>query len=349
MGALVLVLTAFAAGWWGTRQALFPSPSPLAVPEPLTYAVVPGEVGRSLTFAAVAEWELSEAARNAASGTVTSVEIIDGTEVGPGQVLYRMDLRPVVVARGEIPAFRDLTTGLEGPDVAQLQGLLAELGFYQGPVDGRYGSETAGAVGAWQKSLGNKSDGVVRRGDLVFLPELPARVALGEGIEVGAPLSGGELAVLRVAEQPSFTIPLSVEQRSLVPLSAHVLISHPGGQWEGEIASARETTEGQLDLVLVGKGGGSVCGEACPGLVPVGERIDFPVEVVVIPRTQGPVVPVAALQAEAGGRLTVRLLGGEVVEVEVLAASGGLAVVQGLEVGDVIVLPVTQPGEESPG
>lgn len=46
------------------------------------------------------------------------------------------------------------------PAVAQLQLVMTSLGYYSGPVDGVYGSQTAAAVTSMQKALGVTADGI---------------------------------------------------------------------------------------------------------------------------------------------------------------------------------------------
>ena len=48
-----------------------------------------------------------------------------------------------------------------GTSVAQLQQALADLGFYSGPIDGRYSAETIEAVRAFQRDLGVPETGVI--------------------------------------------------------------------------------------------------------------------------------------------------------------------------------------------
>jgi hypothetical protein len=70
----------------------------------------------------------------------------------------------------------------------------------------------------------------------------------------------------------------------------------------------------------------------------IGET-SFSTEIVVVPETEGPVVPVAGVVTSPDGSTAVVLVGGEMVEVTVLAVADGLAVVEGVSAGDVIVLP----------
>ena len=341
---LVVVLAVAAAGYWAGRVALEPPEDPLAeTPEPLTYVVDVGTVGRSFTFTAVAEWELVPAGQNSAAGVVTSILVEPGDTVRPGQVIYTVDLRPVVVAQGEVPMFRSLGLRARGVDVAQLQTLLTERGHYTGEIDGVFGSTTRSAVRAWQEALGVEDTGVVEAGDLIFVPSLPARIALAENIAVGARVSGGEPALLLVPDDPVFRIPLAVEQAALVPLSGDVLVEYPQGVWEASIDRAVEVVErGQLNLVLVGRDGSSVCGELCAEWVDLRGRTDFRSEVIAVPETTGPVVPVAAITTDAANQPSVTLTDGTMIPVEIVQSAQGIAVVEGIEPGTEILLPVSE-------
>ncbi|GBE21817.1 putative peptidoglycan binding domain protein [bacterium BMS3Bbin01] len=342
----VAIVGVGALGFWAGRRALVPPGNPLTGAEALTYTVQEGEVGRSLTFTAVAEWDLTPVGRNGASGVVTSMPVAVGDAVSAGDVLYTVDLRPVVIAQGAVPAFRTLLLETEGPDVAQLQGLLVGLGLLSVEPDGVFGRSTRDAVKVWQKGLGVESDGVVRSGDVLFVPTLPIRVVFSDVLEVGARLSGGEQVVSVVPDDPTFRIPLSIEQRSLVPLSADVHVTYPEGVWDARVDRAVESAQfGQLDLLLTGAGGRSVCGSECARWVDLVDRTDFRAEVVVIPRTSGPLVPVAAISTDAANQPFVTTVDGERVPVTIVAASQGVAVVDGIDVGTILQLPFETTGQ----
>lgn len=282
IGAFVALLAVAAtAGFWAGRVALAPPDDPLAdQAEPVTYEVVEQTIGQSLQFAAVAEWETRPLARGWASGLVTSIEFAAGDAVGIGDVLFTVNLRPTIIAVGEVPAFRDLKVGDRGADVAQLKAMLVELGLLEVAPDGVFDEAMLAAVSAWQESLGVADDGIVRHGDVVYAPELPVRVVATEALAVGAQLGGGEVVVNGLAPAPSVRIPLTPEQRNLVPLSGAVHITHSDGVWEAAIARAVETTdEGfeQLNLILEAPGGGPVCGEGArrrsrPSAAPASRR-----------------------------------------------------------------------------
>jgi peptidoglycan hydrolase-like protein with peptidoglycan-binding domain len=339
---LVVVAGVAVLGYWAGRAALEPPSNPIASsPQTLSYVVEAETVGRSLNFAATAEWELTPVGRNGAAGVVTSVSVEPGSVVAAGDPLYSVDLRPVVVAQGDVPMFRSLGLRDEGPDVAQLQELLSELGFYEGETDGSFGVSTRTAVKAWQDSVGVVDDGVVARGDVVFVPLLPGRVVLADAVTVGAPVSGGEVSVFAVPEAPDFRIRISPEQASLVPLTAEVRVDYADGIWDARITQVVESDINQLDLVLTGADGDEVCGSECSDWVSLTDPTTFASEIVVVPETTGPGVPVAGITTDAGNNAFVTVPDGSQIPVEVLASSNGIAVVDGVDVGTEILIPAS--------
>jgi peptidoglycan hydrolase-like protein with peptidoglycan-binding domain len=54
-----------------------------------------------------------------------------------------------------------LRLGSEGQDVADVQAMLTLLGFYRGPIDGRFGDTTTIAVATFQQAAGITVDGIV--------------------------------------------------------------------------------------------------------------------------------------------------------------------------------------------
>lgn len=344
---IISLLAVGAAGFWAGRVALAPPEDPLIDgSKPVTYEVVEQVIGQSLQFAAVAEWETAPLVRAWGSGVVTSVDFAAGDAVHAGDVLFTVDLRPVVIANGAVPAFRDLQVGDSGADVTQLEALLAGLGFLAADPNATFDEATAAAVRAWQDSLGVTDDGVVQRGDVLFASDLPLRVVATDALVVGAGLSGGEVVVNRLSPAPTIVVPLTPEQRNLVPLSGSVELTYREGSWDAVIARAAESSElgvDRLDLVLTAPDGGPVCGDVCAEWIPPSDRTSFEAKVVVIPETTGPVVPVAAIVTDPGGGQSVQLADGSDVPIEVVVSTGGLAVVSGVEVGDVVVLPFAEP------
>jgi len=75
-------------------------------------------------------------------------------QVEEGKVLMVASGRPLFVLLGRLPVYRDLTPGVSGDDVRQLEAGLQRLGFDPGMVDGVYDDRTGEAVSAWYISAG---------------------------------------------------------------------------------------------------------------------------------------------------------------------------------------------------
>jgi peptidoglycan hydrolase-like protein with peptidoglycan-binding domain len=121
------------------------------------------------------------------AGTFTWLPAV-GAVIGRGATLYRVDDLPVVLMYGSLPAYRALQAGVsDGPDVAELNRNLRELGFDPyGAIgeDAHFGSATAAAVRRWQSAKGLAQTGEVPLGRIVFAPGArrvtAVHVALGQ-------------------------------------------------------------------------------------------------------------------------------------------------------------------------
>jgi peptidoglycan hydrolase-like protein with peptidoglycan-binding domain len=195
-----------------------------------------GDVEQSIRLNASARWSSMTTMRNAATGTVTTIKLTAGVLTDVGTTLYTVDLRPVVVATGAVPAFRDLRQGDSGADVVQLQRMLNHLGFPAGSEDGKFDSTVASAVSKWQRRIGITPDGAVRRGDVIYVPQLPARLALSSDVAVGTHLAGGEPALQVLGQTPGFKIDLPENQSRLVSVGMTVEIQAGTGQWKAKVA-----------------------------------------------------------------------------------------------------------------
>lgn len=344
-GGLALVIVGALAGWAGA--AVFAPPrEALDASEFTLVEIVDGAVGSSITLNTVAAWEQVPAGANRTAGVVTGVRIAPGDVVSPGSVLFEVDLRPVVVAEGEVPAFRALAQGAEGADVAQLQHLLAELGFYRGEQDGGFGPGTGRAVRGWQDSLGIEDDGVVQPGDVLFVPTLPGRVALApELVFRGATLAGGEAVVSVLGAEPSFRVPSTVQQAAMMPVGTRVEITVGDQTWGASVAGQEPAADGsdQVDVVLQGEDGGSICGEQC-GFVPVEGESLLTSRIITQQTMSGLVVPSAALWTDADGSVSVIDDVGRSHPIEVVASSQGMSVIDGAAAGMRVRVPASAQG-----
>lgn len=123
-------------GGCALRTLLAPAPEVLDSPAYTLVAAQEGTVGHSLRLNTTAEWQAETTLLNQAAGIITSRVWQAGDTASAGSIIYTVDLRPVVVAAGDVPAFRDLHSGARGEDVTQLQELLVSTGNYAGAADG---------------------------------------------------------------------------------------------------------------------------------------------------------------------------------------------------------------------
>ncbi len=347
VGVLILGLLLLVVGvgvGWAAATVLTP-PEDVLDSTAFTYVeVARGEVGSSINLNTVAAWTPIPVGSNLASGTVTTVNVQAGQEVGVGDVLYTVNLRPVVIAQGSIPTFQSLSRGSSGPDVAQLQTMLAALGFYEYEVDGKFDGVTLDAVEAWQTSLGLVDGGTVQAGDIIYVPSLPTRVSLDTGkIKRGATLGGGEEILRGLPAAPSFTVPATASQAGLMPTGTRVEITGPAGDaWEGFVLEQIPNTEDDgITITLEGADGLAICGDAC-GSIPVTDEALLRSRIVTVESVTGLTVPSAALLSKADGSIVVVDDAGAEHPVKVDASARGMSVIDGVVAGMLVRVPAAQ-------
>ena len=110
---------------------------------------------------------------NQARGTYTKLPAA-GQVISQGHVLYRVNDSPVVLLYGSTPAYRTLSAGATGPDVAELNADLVALGYATraqlSPTSASFGSATTTAVEKLQAALGVTQNGTLTLGQAVFEP-----------------------------------------------------------------------------------------------------------------------------------------------------------------------------------
>lgn len=344
---LVVVAAVAGAAGWSARALLAP---PQALPEAATFTLVEverGEIERGLNLNVSAQWSGGPKVVNTSSGVLTEARVRSGDRVEPGSVLYTVDLAPVVVASGSVPAFRGMSSGDRGSDVLQLQKFLLSAGF-EAADDGEFGPGTVSAVKAWQQSLGVTQTGKVPLGSLVFVPSLPGVFAWEQGVGVGTALSSGTAVGGMLPATPVFSMTLPANQRSIVTEGMPVTIFAPDGKWDARLGAIGGPGEdgSSVAKVVPPQGKKSICGEQCAQLPLSGEG-GLRSRVTVIPRREGTVVPTAALAVGANGKSAVIAEDGRSIPVEVEAAAGGQALVTGVSVGERVRVP-NQAGGAAP-
>ncbi len=329
-GALISV------GWWAGRVTVGSSAEDYNPQiKTLTSTVVEATVGRSLSLTATVEQPLLQVAVNSMAGIVTSIDLPNIAK--NGSTLYSINAVPVRAVAGSMPFYRDLASGDDGADVAQLQRALHDLGHYDGPANGKFRWTTTQAVKAWQRALRMPESGIVALGEVVAVPKLPGRIRLGEQIAKGSRLAGGEPAIFAPSGKVHFALIVTQNQARLIPAEASVVITHADHVWTARVGKSSTGAENTVRFEIKGPRGGAVCGRDCAAL-PAQERTSLPAKVTVVPDIVGPAVPAAAVHTEPDGSTYVLLPDGSRRDVTVLGSSGGIIVVGGLNVGDQVLV-----------
>lgn len=338
---VVLVAMAAGAGWWAARATLTPvTENTAVVDEIVTVTVIEGTVGRSLTVGVTLRQPVEVVATNTLAGMVT--EVGAAGEVSTGEVIYVVAGVPVRVVAGQVPFYRDLARGMRGSDVEQLQAALVELGHLSSEPDGIFGAATYEAVRAWQGELGIERTGAAALGEVLAVPQLPASMRLGDGIRPGVLVSGGEEAILASSGSQEFTLVLSADQAATITTEVPLRVSFEDLTWEAHAMGSRVDESGNTVLDLVAPDGGLVCGQDCDRL-PADEQLSLRAEAIVTPEVTGPVVPVTAVRTGIDAQAYVVLAEGTRREVRVLGSGQGVAAVEGLEIGEQVVISGAEP------
>lgn len=90
---------------------------------------------------------------DATSAVVTARFIDVGDTVESGQALMEISGRPVFILAGDLPAYRTLRPGSVGPDVAQLNAALSDLGYLTNTSD-TFTGQTSAALNAFYVDRG---------------------------------------------------------------------------------------------------------------------------------------------------------------------------------------------------
>lgn len=333
--AAVLVIGGV-VGWAG---AVATRP-PQEVAAEATYVMVSadeGTVSQSVATIVTATWPVRRVALNQASGTITRVAASRGEQVKAGNVVYRVDERPVAVLKGAVPAFRTLTVGVSGADVTQLTRFLVSK-RYLAATTSRYTAAVQRAVRTWQKKIGVPQDGVVHRGDVIFVKSLPMRIALGARFQVGAAVSAGEPAVEALPASPVFAAQYSDFQAKQVSEGMPIRVTAGARAWVGELGPLVVGRDGAVTSTVTGAEGASLCGKQCTQ-VPLRGTTQLKGETEIQKPVAGVVVPVAAMVANADGSTAVIGEDAARIPVTVRARARGMAVVDGLAAGTQVRVP----------
>jgi peptidoglycan hydrolase-like protein with peptidoglycan-binding domain len=242
-------------------------------------------------------------------GTLTWLAAV-GATVRPGQPVYRVDDRPVVLLAGVLPLYRVLGDGVTGADVRELEANLRAFGYFGFTVDSRYTAATAAAVRRWQGRLGVPRTGRVDV-DQVVVSAGPVRVA-GQRAELGAPAAGPVL--LCTGTGRVVTLALDAARQRLVRVGLAATVTLPdGGTVTGRVVGVGTVASpgppgpgGQLTESTVDVTVSIVDQRAVGGL----DGAPVQLTLVVAQRPDVLTVPVGALLALPDGGYAVQVLAG---------------------------------------
>jgi hypothetical protein len=170
-----------------------------------------------------------------APGTFTWLPTV-GRALHQGQVVYRVSGSPAVLLYGSVPAYRDLSEGLSGTDVRQLNTDLVKLRYATktalGPHSGwdYYSGVTAYAVEQLQARLGLTETGTLALGEAAFLPGPALITGWGSATTLGGPVTPGAVALTASSTAPMVTIGLDAAQQGEVKAGDPVSITLPDGR-----------------------------------------------------------------------------------------------------------------------
>jgi peptidoglycan hydrolase-like protein with peptidoglycan-binding domain len=274
------------------------------------------------------------------NGTVTWLPA-EGMTVRRGEALFRLDNKAVTLLYGSLPAYRVLSTGVEGSDVKQFEQNLWALGYRGFTIDTTSSDSTASAVKKWQGALGLTKTGSVDPSQIVYA-DGEVRVD-SVNLQVGALVGPGTAVEKITGTSPLTTVDLDMSSARLVKMGASVQIKLPDAKVvSGKIIKA-------VTVVTPGANGGSATTK-----IEVTIRFDSEVSsagtaAVTVAFTAGErkdvlTVPVSALLALAEGGYGVQVVDGtttKIVAVETgLFADGRVEIKgDGLQVGMKVGVP----------
>ncbi len=305
-----------------------------------SFTVQDGTLSRSLRFPAVASWTVLGTIRSPASGIITDVVSASGIFHG-GDVVLRINERPMVVIPGSVPAFREMTVGTRGRDVAALQAYLAELGYEVDDVVDAYTPVTAAAVRAWQGALGVPATSNVPLGDVLIVDPLALQAPLRwtDAVDIGVPLTPGTAILERLSASPKLTVEFGGSPPAQLETGIQGVATFPSGQRRDVTLAAFESSQGRQSAALTAANGTLCAVDDCLRLAPPSGDTLIEVDFILVHETSGPLLPVAAIQTDALGQSFVERPDGTRRPVTVLVASGGAAIVDGVSAGEEIMLP----------
>jgi hypothetical protein len=287
---------------------------------------------------------------NRAGGTYTKLPDA-GDKVDCGAVLYRVNNHPVLLLCGSTPAYRSVSAGDSGPDVAALNANLVHLGYATraqlDPSTHDFTSTTASALKKLQSKLGEDQTGSLDLGQAVFLPE-SVRIATVTG-ELGGSAQPGTQVAQATSDTLEVEVNLDPSQQREVKKGDRAQITLPGN------TSATGTVDRLGRVAQVPTGQDNTAGATIPAYISLDhpqqahslDQAPVQVEITTKGVANALSVPVTAIVGRSGGGFAVEVVGADgrrklvAVKLGLFDAAGGrVQVVEGdLREGDQVVVP----------
>jgi hypothetical protein len=200
---------------------------------------------------------------NQAPGTYTQLPTV-GQVISQGQVLYRVNDSPVVLLYGPTPAYRTLSAGATGADVAELDADLVTLGYATpaqlSPASTSFGWATTAALEKLQAALGMTENGTLTLGQAVFEPTA-VRVTILSA-QLGGNSTTGQTAMQATSTTRQVEVALDASQQTDVAVGDEVTITLPNNQTTPGVVSSVGTV---ATCPSSSGSGGSSFSSAAPG------------------------------------------------------------------------------------
>lgn len=232
IAVVVVLVVAGAGGAWyatsrnndgGTRQ-------PNALP-PATTVVTRQDLAQSQQEDGTLGYGDATPLSAGAQGVLTWLPDV-GDQITRGHTAYRVDNNPVILFYGETPFYRVLKSGVsDGPDVAELEQNLHDLGYGGFSVDDHFTDSTASAVEAWQADHGLDQTGVMSPGQVVIAP---AAIRIADlTADLGSPAAAGKPVYSYTGTTHTVTVALDVADQQLASVGGKVTVQLPDGSSVG--------------------------------------------------------------------------------------------------------------------
>jgi hypothetical protein len=200
---------------------------------------------------------------NQVRGTYTKLPTA-GQVISQGHVLYRVNDSPVVLLYGATPAYRTLSAGATGPDVAELNADLVALGYATSaqvdPESNFFGSATTTGLQELQAAVGVTRSGRLTLGQAVFEPTA-LRVTSLSALP-GASAYTGQTVMQATSTTRQVRVALDASQETDVAVGDKVTVTLPNNRTTPGVVSAVGAV---ATCPPSSASGGSASGAAVPG------------------------------------------------------------------------------------